>query len=167
MSELSGCPQRLWLSVSCRNLKQLHATNEVEWVLSVVNFNLWTVKLLWFDQTTLKSNFWLLICGCPSDNHIGCPADNQIIILGCPVHVLVAWGIQTTAIWNVAYILVTANKLKHIHCWKKKTPGKLLLWKFCDKGNLPVLGKFCLDYREMNIFSRPDHICMNSLFKDF
>ena len=45
----------------------------------------------------LKSNFWLLI--------FGCPPDNQIIILGCPTHVLVVSGERTTTISNAAYTL--------------------------------------------------------------
>ena len=59
-------------------------------MLSVVN--LLTIKLQGFDRTMLKSNFWLLI--------FGCPPDNQIIILGCPAHVLVVSGERTTVISN-------------------------------------------------------------------
>ena len=35
----------------------------------------------------------------------GCPPDNQVIILGCPEHVLVVSGERTTAISNAGIVI--------------------------------------------------------------
>ena len=49
-----------------------------------------------FDKMNmLKSNFWLYI--------FGCTPDNFSIISGCPMHVLVVLGEQTTKILNAGY----------------------------------------------------------------
>ena len=62
----------------------------------------------------LKSNFWLLT--------FGCPPDNQIIVLGCPAHVLVVSGKHTTVILNAAHNPQPAQPYckilgKNVNCW--------------------------------------------------